>query len=240
MMGVIKIGVVVSMAISQAMQEYLAETYRLAHYQQDDPFVSTSALARVLGVSAPAVTRMVQRLKEAGYLQHEPYQGIRLTPEGEHQALLNIRRHRLVERFLVDVMGLGWHEVHEAADDLGAVVTERLVARMEQMAGFPRRCPHGEPIPSADGIMPQVVDHPLTEAEVGRDYVVSRANSHDEDKLKYLDSLGIKPGVAVHLLERAPFEGPLKLRVGADTHFVGYAIALVIRVCYEDQFELRY
>jgi len=226
------------MSISAAMQEYLAEAYRLAHYQKDNPYVSTSALAEVMGVSAPAVTRMVQRLKEGGYLEHEPYQGISLTESGEREALLNIRRHRLVERFLVDVMRFGWHEVHDAADEIGAIVSERLVTRMEEMAGFPRRCPHGEPIPTADGRMPNVIDNPLTEVEIGKDYVISRANSHDEEKLKYLDTLGLKTGVHIKLIDRAPFEGPLQIQVGDETHFVGYAIATVLRVCSEDQFEL--
>ncbi len=228
------------MAVSHAMQEYLAEAYRLAHYQDNNPYVSTSALARVLKVSAPAVTRMVQRLKDGGYLEHEPYQGIRLTPAGEREALLSIRRHRLVERFLVDVMLFGWHEVHEAADDLGAVVTDRLVERMEKMAGHPKRCPHGEPIPSAEGVMPRVIDHPLTEAQAGQDYIISRANSHDEEMLKYLDTLGLKPGARIHLIEQAPFEGPLKVNVSEQTHFIGYAMASVVRVCHEDEFELDY
>lgn len=227
------------MTVSAAMQEYLAEAYRLAHYQpENDPYVSTSALAGVMGVSAPAVTRMVARLKDAGYLTHEPYQGISLTPEGEREALLSIRRHRLVERFLVDVMQFGWHEVHDAADDLGVVVSDTLVARMEVMAGYPKRCPHGEPIPTADGVMPQVRDYPLVQAEAGVDYMVSRANSHDEAKLKYLDTLGLKPGKTLHLIERAPFEGPLKIRVGDEVHFLGHSIGDVLRVCTEDEFEL--
>ncbi|MBZ0278772.1 MAG: metal-dependent transcriptional regulator, partial [Anaerolineae bacterium] len=134
------------MSASEAMQEYLAEAYRLAYYQQDDNrYISTSALAEVMRVSPPAVTRMVQRLKEAGYLEHEPYRGITLTPAGEREALLSIRRHRLVERFLVDVMAFGWHEVHNEADQLGAVVSDTVIQRMSALAGHPRRCPHGEP-----------------------------------------------------------------------------------------------
>jgi DtxR family transcriptional regulator, Mn-dependent transcriptional regulator len=228
------------MTLSFAMQEYLAEAYRLAHYQKDDLFVSTSALAQVMGVSAPAVTRMVQRLRDSGHLEHEPYQGIRLTSSGEREALLNIRRHRLVERFLVDVMGFGWHEVHDAADQLGESVGDRVVDRMDEMVGFPKRCPHGEPIPSADGVMPVVVDYPLTEATIQKDYVISRANSHDEDKLQYLDTLGLRPGVKIYLSERAPFEGPLQIQLDGERHFIGYAIAQVIRVCDEAEFELIY
>src|SRR5207237_867761 len=107
--------------------------------------------------------------------------GMKLTPQGEHEALMNIRRHRLSEIFLVKVMGFGWHEVHDEADALGAVITDRIAARMEQMAGFPTRCPHGEPIPTADGVMPEVHDEPLSEIGAPADLVVSRVNTHDAE-----------------------------------------------------------
>ncbi|MBC8097942.1 MAG: metal-dependent transcriptional regulator [Armatimonadetes bacterium] len=225
------------MTVSPAMQDYLAETYRLAHQQPAQSHVSTSALAEMLHVSAPAVTRMVARLKDAGYLNHEPYQGIQLTLTGERAALLSIRKHRLVERFLVDVMGFGWHEVHDAADELGGVVSDTVVARMERMAGYPRRCPHGEPIPDASGVMPTVRDMRLTDAQPGV-YRISRVNSHDEARLKYLDSLALKPGIRFELVECAPFKGPLYLRVGEQVHPVGYELATTVRVCGEAEFEL--
>jgi DtxR family transcriptional regulator, Mn-dependent transcriptional regulator len=224
--------------ISPAMQEYLAEAYRLAYYQHDNPYISTSDLASVLHVSAPAVTRMVQRLKTAGYLEHEPYKGIYLTPTGEREALLSIRRHRLVERFLVDVMQFGWHQVHDDADELGANVSDTVVARMEQMAGFPKRCPHGEPIPTADAYMPRVVDYPLNAQAAGRDWVISRVATHDADKLEYLGTLGLIPGTRFHLLEKAPFNGPLQLRVGDEVKVIGHELAGVLRVCTEDEFVL--
>lgn len=227
------------MNASAAMQEYLAEAYRLAYYQHDDPYISTSALAEVMGVSAPAVTRMVQRLKEAGYLEHEPYRGVFLTPEGERAALMNIRRHRLVEVFLVGVMKFGWHEVHDQADDLGIAVSDAVVERMERMAGYPRRCPHGEPIPTADGRMPRVVDAPLSEAEPGSDLVISRVSTHDMDKLEYLGELGLKPGRRFTLISRAPFNGPLQLQLDDRTQMIGHELAGVLRVCPPDQFELN-
>jgi DtxR family transcriptional regulator, Mn-dependent transcriptional regulator len=225
------------MTASPAMQEYLAEAYRLAFYQTDDPYISTSALADVLHVSPPAVTRMVQRLKEAGFLDHEPYRGIRLTPRGEREALMNIRKHRLVERFLVDVMGFGWHEVHDAADSLGATVSDMVVNRMDDLTGHPRRCPHGEPIPTAEGHMPRIVDTLLAEVAADADYVVSRCNTHDVEKLRYLASLGLTPGASIRLVERAPFHGPLHVRVGEQTHFLGYELAQVLRVCAPHEFE---
>ncbi len=218
------------------MQEYLAETYRLSQYQ-DKAHVATSALAEVMGVSAPAVTRMVQRLKEGGYLEHEPYQGIALTDKGRYEALMTIRRHRIVERFLVDVMQFGWHEVHDSADALGAAASDALVARMYAMAGQPRRCPHGEPIPTEAGVMPPVEDYPLPEAAVGGHYLLSRANSHDEEKLKYLDALGLRTGVPLSLIDRAPFNGPLQIEVGGQQHFIGYELAQVLRVATREAFE---
>ncbi len=224
---------------SAAMQEYLAEAYRLAYYQNGDPYISTSALAEVMDVSAPAVTRMVQRLKEAGYLEHEPYHGVFLTPEGEREALRNIRRHRLVEVFLVNVMGFGWHEVHDQADDLGVVVSDPVVERMERMANYPRRCPHGEPIPTAEGRMPRVHDTALSEAEPGNDLTISRVNTHDMDRLAYLGELGLKPGRRFTLISRAPFNGPLQLQLDGETRMIGHELAGVLRVCPPEEFELK-
>ena len=227
------------MTASDAMQEYLAEAYRLAYYQPDSPYISTSALADVMRVSAPAVTRMVQRLKDAGYLEHEPYRGISLTAAGEREALRNIRRHRLVEVFLVKVMGFHWHEVHDEADALGAVVGDEIVNRMEIMADYPRRCPHGEPIPSADGMMPRVQDTPLNAHEGGDVLVISRVNTHDADKLAYLGELGLIPGTRFTLIHRAPFNGPLQLSIGGETCVIGHELAGVLRVCSEAEFEFR-
>lgn len=221
------------------MKEYLAEAYRIAYYQPETRYVSTSALAEVLGVSAPAVTRMVQRLKDAGYLEHEPYRGILLTAAGEQEALRHIRTHRLVEVFLVDVMGFGWHEVHDAADSLGEAVSEAVVARMDQMADFPRRCPHGEPIPSANGVMPRVIDFPLNEAAAGESFVISRVSTHDADQLAYLGDLGLKPGARLTLVGRAPFNGPLQLEVGSTFPVIGHELAGRLRVCAPGDFELK-
>lgn len=223
---------------SAAMREYLAEAYRIAYYQDKNPYISTSALANVMNVTAPAVTRMVQRMKEANYLEHEPYHGIKLTKKGELEALMNIRSHRLVERFLVDVMGFGWHEVHDAADDLGAVVSNKLVKRMAEMAGYPKRCPHGEPIPTADGHMPRIVDYPLQEVEFGKDYLISRVSTHDEEKLRYFDTLGIKPGATLHFTHQAPFNGPLQIKLTDETIHLGHELAGVLRVCSQEEFEL--
>jgi DtxR family Mn-dependent transcriptional regulator len=213
------------------MQEYLAEAYRIASYQEE-PYVSTSALADAVGVTAPAVARMATRLRDAGFIEHEPYHGMCLTSIGEREALKSIRRHRLAEIFLVNVMGFRWHEVHDEADTLGMVISEELSGRMEEMAGFPKRCPHGEPIPTADGIMPIVRDVPLTELEIEPevDLIISRVHSHDPEVLMYLEELKLMPGQLITLVSRAPFNGPLRLRVGRNEQVIGSELGNVLRV----------
>jgi DtxR family transcriptional regulator, Mn-dependent transcriptional regulator len=220
-------------------QEYLAEAYRIAYYQDEgDPYVATSAIAEEMGVSAPAVTRMVQRLQGAGYVIHEPYRGVRLTPAGEREALRSIRRHRIVERFLVDVMQFGWHEVHDYADELDVAVSDSVVNRMDQMAGFPRRCPHGEPIPTADLKMPRIKDDPMHAVTAGPGWAISRVHTHDAHLLEYLNTLGLKPGMPFDLIDKAPFNGPIQLRFNGAVQHIGYEIAQVMMVCPVDQFEL--
>ncbi|MBO9308520.1 MAG: metal-dependent transcriptional regulator [Chloroflexi bacterium] len=219
------------MRASIIQQKYLAEAYRIAHYQGDNPYITTSALAERMNVSAPAVAAVVERLKRGGFVEHEPYRGMRLTPKGEREALMSIRRHRIVEVFLVKVMGFAWHEVHDEADAIGAVIGEELTARMEKMAGYPKRCPHGEPIPTADGVMPPIHDVQLSAIEdVPKELIVSRVSSHDPEVLKYLGSLQLVPEQRIALLNRAPFHGPLRLRIGKQEQVIGYELARSIRV----------
>lgn len=141
--------------LSQKMRVYLAEIYRLADlHDQQEEYVSTAALSDVLDVTAPAVNRMVNRLKELGLLEHQPYQGIRLTPAGRADALQQLRAHRIAEVFLAQVMGFKWDEVHHEAAQISSALDEKLLARMDEMTHHPSHCPHGEPIPDASGHLP--------------------------------------------------------------------------------------
>lgn len=206
---------------SAAMREYLAEIYRL---QEDAPTVSTTSLADRLDVSAPAVPRMLKRLKSAGYVKHVPYQGVELTERGRDEALQEIRRHRILEVFLVDVMGFTWDEVHEQADGLGAGLNDALTERMSEMTGFPQRCPHGEPIPDAEGQLPEIKDTCIVNLGVGHKGEVSRVRDHEPEKLRYFASLGLVPGTAIEILGRAPFNGPMRLRVDREEVVIGYEL----------------
>ena len=137
------------MKISPVMREYLGEIYRLEH-SPDGAGVATSGLAERLEVSPSAVVRMLRRLDEAGMLTHIPYQDVKLTPQGEREAIRSIRRHRLLEVFLVKVMGFGWDEVHEQAHGLDLVITDEFEDRMDAVSGYPTHCPHGSPIPPGE------------------------------------------------------------------------------------------
>jgi DtxR family transcriptional regulator, Mn-dependent transcriptional regulator len=213
--------------ISPIMREYLGEIYRLEHSPDG---VTTSALAERLEVSPPAVVRMLRRLDKAGMLTHIPYQGVKLSPQGEREALRSIRRHRLLEVFLVKVMGFGWDEVHEQAHGLQLTITDAFEDRMDAVAGFPTHCPHGDPIPSKEGKLTEVNDQLLIEAPVGAEGVIRRVKTDDGDKLRYLAELGLVPGTRFHLLNRAPFNGPLRLKTGNHEHVLGTELAQVLRV----------
>jgi DtxR family Mn-dependent transcriptional regulator len=214
--------------LSGKMRDYLAQVYRLSEGQPH--YVSTSALADLIDVSAPAVNRMVTRLKEQGLLEHEPYQGVRLTEAGQREALKELRRHRIAEVFLVKVMGFGWHEVHAEANNISQALSETITERMAQMAGNPTHCPHGEPIPSADGVLPEMHDQLLSEIPAGTDVEITRVRTREFDRLEYMAALGMMPGTRLHVLHVAPFNGPIQLKVGSEYRIVGHNLAELIRV----------
>lgn len=203
---------------SVAMREYLAEIYRLQEYE---PTVSTTSLAERLNVSAPAVPRMLKRLKNSGYVKHIPYQGVELTPLGEKEALQEIRRHRILEVFLVNIMKFTWDEVHDHADVLGRGLNDKLSSRMNEMTDYPTSCPHGEPIPDENGVMPDLNDVCIINLNIGHRGQVSRVRTDDPEKLRYFATLNLVPGTAIEILGRAPFNGPIRLRVERDEIVLG-------------------
>jgi DtxR family transcriptional regulator, Mn-dependent transcriptional regulator len=205
-----------------AMQRYAAEIFRL---QQDSQFVGLTELSESASSSPQATSRMVGRMKDLGYLDHELYRGVRLTLKGETIAMPALRRHRLVEVFLVKVMKYGWDEAHELSDSFALGVNDQVEERIDEITGKPTRCPHGEPIPSKDGVMPLVKDVNLLEVPSGSDCIISRVRTHDGDKLRYFADLGLVPGVAFHLFSCAPFKGPLNLQVKHHNHLIGHELA---------------
>ncbi len=212
---------------SVAMREYLAEIYRL---QEDDPTVSTTNLADRLHVSAPAVPRMLKRLRNAGYVKHIPYKGFELTLLGQEEALKELRRHRVLEVFLVNIMGFTWDEAHEHADDLGKGLNGQIVARMAAMCNHPTRCPHGEPIPDEHGVIPELNDICIINLGVGTRGQVSRVRTNEPERLKYYATLGLVPDAEFEIVGRAPFNGPMRLRVGREDVVLGVELTKALWV----------
>lgn len=207
---------------------YLAEIYRI---QEMHPEATLSMLADAIGVSLQAASRMIRRMAEKGLIVHKPYRGVELTADGQQIALHMIRRHRVLEVYLVSVMGFGWDEVHDMVEQLEKGVLDRIIDRMDEMAGHPARCPHGEPIPSANGVMPVVNDQPMTEWPVAVRGQVSRVKTHDPHKLRYLAEVHLLPGTPVVVNGHGPFQGPVHVECAGSTFVLGHQLAT--EVCIE-------
>jgi DtxR family Mn-dependent transcriptional regulator len=215
-------------SISPTMQRYAAEIYRL---QQDHAQVALADLTEHIEASAQAVSKMLRKLRDGGFLNHEPYQGVRLTPEGERIAMPALRRHRLAEVFLVRVMGYDWADAHDLTDTLELGVNAELEARMDELTGHPTHCPHGEPIPTADGHITYPNDRSLNEVGSRVHCRISRVRTHDMDKLRYIASLGLVPGTPVFVAGCAPFKGPVRIQVDRKVdQVIGHQIAEVLWV----------
>jgi DtxR family Mn-dependent transcriptional regulator len=213
--------------ITPAIRRYAAEIYRV---QQDTPQVGLSELADAVEASLQATSRMVGRMKKLGLLDHELYKGVRLTRDGERVAMPALRRHRLVEVFLVRVMKYGWDEAHDLSDQFELGINEHLEDRLDELTGHPTRCPHGEPIPSRDGVMPEVHDTSLADLHPVARCRISRVRTHNPDELRYFAELGLLPEVEFVLLNRIGSHGPFRLQFAKREHVLGHSLASALYV----------
>jgi DtxR family Mn-dependent transcriptional regulator len=208
--------------LTRSVEDYLKVIYNLS---PEGRAASTSDIAHRLELSAPSVSGMIKRLSEQGYLEHIPYKGVQLTAEGRRAALRMIRRHRILEAYLVARLGYTWDTVHEEAERLEHAVSDGLIERMADALGNPDADPHGEPIPTAAGWIEEVEATPLAEIAAGDTVEVRRVTAGDPDRLRYLASVGLQPGVLVTVLERQPFSGPITLRVAGHERVIGHELA---------------
>jgi DtxR family Mn-dependent transcriptional regulator len=216
------------MDISRAHQDYLKAIYLLQSREQG---ANTSAIAQALEVSPASATGMVKRLAEAGYLEHTPYQGVRLTPAGEQVALQMVRHHRLIELFLHDLLDIPWDRVHGEAERLEHAMSEEVIEAIARKLGYPSVDPHGDPIPDRDGSLAEAgADISLVRLDTGQPARLARVHLQDGDRLRYLGRLGLYPGAAVRIVKREPFEGPLTVEVGGQAHVLAYALARLLSV----------
>jgi DtxR family transcriptional regulator, Mn-dependent transcriptional regulator len=188
--------------------------------------VSTSAVREQLGVSDATVTMMFKDFAAAGWVEHVPYHGVRLTPLGERKAVEIIRHHRLLELYLARELGYTWDKVHDEADKLEHVISEEFEDRLDALLGYPTVDPHGDPIPSKEGVVAARQGLMLSQLQEGQSAQVLRVSDQDSEKLCYLGELGLYPEAHVQLLKRAPFGGPLQIRVGAPPHQVEHMLGV--------------
>lgn len=211
--------------VTHAMEDYLKAVYRL---KEQGGTITTQRISEELGVTGPSVTNMVKRLAELRLLEHERYMGVELTPAGEKIALEVIRHHRLLELYLAETMGFSWDKVHAEAERLEHHLSDEFESKLDSMLGHPTHDPHGDPIPSPDGVVPLLSGIPLQDLPLGAPALVNRVADRDSDRLRYLGELGLYPGAQVMVLERMPFEGPLRIRVDDREHIIGRPLASVI------------
>jgi DtxR family Mn-dependent transcriptional regulator len=217
---------VASESLTRSVEDYLKAIYQLS--PEGRP-ASTSEIAHLLALSPPSVTGMVKRLSEHGLLEHVPYRGVQLTDEGRRAALRMGRRHRLIEAYLVEFLGYSWDTVHEEAERLEHAVSDIMVERMANALGNPEVDPHGDPIPSADGFVQELSCTPLTDIPVGQTVEIHRVHESQPERLRYIASLGLKPGVQVTVLDRQPFDDLVTIDVGGQQHVIGRELGHVLQ-----------
>jgi DtxR family Mn-dependent transcriptional regulator len=200
---------------SQTVENYL-KTIFLAQIAlgTPEPLVPMGQIAGALGVVPGTATTMIKTLSESGLVHYEPYVGVRLTPAGEKLAGLVIRRHRLVELFLVKVLGMSWAEVHDEAERLEHAVSERLIDKIDEMLGRPQVDPHGDPIPTAEGLLPRLDHSDLLSAPEGTPLVITRVTDQDPDFLRFVEQHRLMPGETVVIEGRDAAGDRIRLRVG--------------------------
>lgn len=209
--------------LTRSVEDYLKAIYHLS--SKGEP-AGTNDIAHLLALSPPSVSGMIKRLAEQGLIAHAPYRGSELTDQGRRLALRMVRRHRLLEAYLVEFLGYDWDTVHEEAERLEHAVSETLIERMAAALGNPRADPHGDPIPMADGTIHEFVFNPLPDIATGSVVEIRRVNASEPERLRYLASLGLKPGTVVTLLDRQPFNGPISIRTGTHDHVIGHDLAM--------------
>jgi DtxR family transcriptional regulator, Mn-dependent transcriptional regulator len=201
--------------------------------QQRDPeaLVSMRRISAALSVAPGTVTAMVKTLADSGLLSYEPYSGVRLTDSGRQLAVHVLRRHRLIELFLVKVMGMDWSEVHAEAEELEHAVSDRLIERMDEMLGYPSADPHGDPIPDVHGVVEEIVLPSLLDCDLGKPLKVVRVGDQSRDFLQLLERRGLKPGSGLSVQNRDEAADAVELRLDSgETLTLGFRAASKIYV----------
>ncbi|MCT1367456.1 MULTISPECIES: metal-dependent transcriptional regulator [Kocuria] len=205
------------MSVSQltdSTQNYLKTIWSLNEWS-DSP-VTASAIAQTTGLRLSSVSDAVRKLTSQGLLTHAPYGAVTLTDEGRSHAVAMVRRHRLLETFLVETLGYTWDQVHDEAEELEHAVSDFMIDRIDEVLGHPERDPHGDPIPGRDGTISTPEAHRLTDTEPGRPVTIERISDADPQLLQYFSAKGLTVGVRVEISPGAPYSGGLEVHIAGS------------------------
>jgi len=190
----------------------------------------TGDIAKILGITPGSVTNTLEVLESKGLVEREPYKGVKLTSSGRKLALQVFRRHRLAERLLTDMLHFDWTESHDEACKLEHVLSERLASSIEKSLGNPRTCPHGNPIPDESGTIQPNKGQQLSELNAGEAAVLTNISDENTELLRYLARLGMYPGTKIEIEEKAPFSGPMMVKVSSNSYPLSLDVASGIYV----------
>jgi DtxR family Mn-dependent transcriptional regulator len=214
-------------SLTGPVEDYLKAIYALG---RGTSAVATNDIAQRLLIAPASVSGMVRRLAEQGLLSYERYHGVKLTESGRRAALRTLRRHRVIESYLSKALSYPWDRVHAEAERLEHAASDELVDRMASAIGEPAVDPHGAPIPSREGVVDETEYFPLADLGAGLGVRVVRVSDDDPEMLRYLAELEIIPGAELLIVSKAPFDGPIMLRIGMTLHSIGPALASQVMV----------
>jgi len=216
---------------SQALEDYLKIIYKLEDSSPEDKGVQTSMIAERLSISQASVSNMIKKLADKKYISYAPYYGVTLTDSGRKIALNMIRKHRILEQYLVERLNYSWDEVDEEAEVLEHAISDTLANRMWNDLGQPTHDPHGSPIPSIDGQLIKQDLIPLIDVLLEESVQVKRIKNRSPEELRYLANIGLTTGVKLKIKNIAPLNGPLLVEIeGRDLHAIDYRLAMALQV----------
>jgi DtxR family Mn-dependent transcriptional regulator len=213
--------------LSQSAEDYLKTIYTLESKERG---ASTTHISNAMDVSSASATNMIKRLSEMRLVEYESYKGARLTNAGRKVALEVIRHHRLLELYLMEVMGYSWDEVHDEAENLEHHISEQFEEKIVGMLNDPTHDPHGDPIPTKEGRMPAMEEQPLIEAREQHSYLIVRVNNQDPEPLRYLEKEGLMPGVQLTIKEKTPLNDTITVLIGDHEKILGPKLGRAILV----------
>lgn len=209
---------------SLTIENYVKTIYLLCD-GQPEPAAATGKVATALEVSPGTVTSMLKTLKETGLAEYTPYEGVRLTESGRRLALRVLRRHRLIELFLAHTLNMSWDEVHEEAENMEHAVSDLLIDRIDEYLGHPRSDPHGDPIPKADGTVPEAAVTSLSEGHAQQRFRIERVLDQSPEFLRYLSEAGLALGAEGVVISHRPESGVITLEVNAAQTTLASSVA---------------